>query len=439
MREASQEEGGVPRLFSGLRIVLFFVLFAAIFGGSIRARDIKEDILRFLIGKSNPSATQMETLDLNGDQVVNVADVISAEKQSPPVVSFTFPTQGISESVGTFNLTIATDLDFKGPVDIEFSGTAAIGTDYTTGALSSPIRIQGPLAQIPLTILNDAQAEPVKMIVVRIKDGVGYTVGDLSVCTLYLMDDDGAGNPAFFVASQSSMTEGSGTAQIQVGFGRAFNGTLKYAVVPASTATSGQDYTALSGSVAVNGSSATIAIPVLQDLEVEGTEQLFLNLEAGTGYQVFTPSSHILNIVDDEETWQGVFQVQDQARLDFQMELHRGADGQTQAFLVSDGNGTFPKGSLPVTLGWTEGTFSAQVAPFDIPKSQTMLDEDFKRGYQLNAANMMPSQYVSSDSIYGLYSEEILAVDRSASYLDRTISGGFLLIRGIQKVKMVEP
>jgi len=439
MRGSSRGGSKSRRLFSGLRMLFFLVFFVAFVNGPLRARATKGDILRFLVGGSNPSLTQLEALDLNKDQLVNVADVIYAEKQSPPKVSFTLSTLGISEAAGVLNLAIATDSDFKGAVNIAFSGTAVNGTDYTTGTLSSPVRISGPLAQVPLTILNDTQAEPVKMIVARIKSGEGYTVGDTAVCTIYLMDDDGVGNPAFFMAPESSIAEGGGTAQVQVGFGRSFNGTLKYVISPASTATSGQDYTALSGSVAVNGSSATIDIPILQDLETEGIEQVFINLEAGTGYTVFTPSSHILNIVDDEETWQGVFQVQDQARLDFQMELRRGADGQTQAFLVSDGNGTFPKGSLPVTLDWTERTFSAQVAPFDIPKSQTMLDEDFQRGYQLTAANMIPSQYVSSDSIYGLYTEEIRAVDRSASYLDRTISGGFLLIRGIQKVKMVEP
>jgi hypothetical protein len=147
----------------------------------------------------------------------------------------------------------------------------------------------------------------------------------------------------------------------------------------------------------------------------------------------------VLNIVDDEVTWKGVFQVQDQARLDFQMELQRGTDGQTQAFLVSDGNGAFPEGSLPLTLNWTDGAFSARIAPFDVPQSQTMLDENFQRSYELTASNMTPGQYVSSDYLYGAYAETLRAVNRSEAYLDRTIPGEFLLIRGAQKVKQVTP
>ncbi len=439
MRGLSRKDDGNLRRRQGAMRWVFLIVLALVMSGSLGARDSKEEILRFLIGKSNPSATQLETLDLNGDRQVNVADVIYAEKQLPPEIRFNLATQAVSENAGTFNLIIVTNPDFKGPVNIAFSGTAVIGTDYTTGNLTSPVRIAGPLTQIPLTILNDAQAEPAKMIVARILNGAGYTVGDMATCTIYLLDDDGLDNPAFFLASESTITEGDGTAQVQVGFGRAFNGTLKYSVTPASTATAGPDYTALSGSVAVNGSNATIAIPIVPDLEVEGIEQVFLKLEAATGYQVFTPASHVLNIEDDEVTWKGVFQVQDQARLDFQMELKRGPDGQTQAFLVSDGNGPFPEGSLPIALNWTDGAFSAQIAPFDVPQSQTMLDEDFQRSYELTASNMTPGQYVSSDYLYGAYTETLRAVDRAEAYLDRTIPGEFLLIRSAQKVKQVSP
>jgi hypothetical protein len=90
-------------------------------------------------------------------------------------------------------------------------------------------------------------------------------------------------------------------------------------------------------------------------------------------------------------------------------------------------------------LNWTDGAFSAQIAPFDVPQSQTMLDEDFQRSYELTASNMTPGQYVSSDYLYGAYTETLRAVDRAEAYLDRTIPGEFLLIRSAQKVKQVSP
>jgi hypothetical protein len=72
MRGLSRKDDGNLRRRRGALNRIFPVVLALVMCGSLGARDSKEEILRFLIGKSNPSATQLETLDLNGDQQVNV-------------------------------------------------------------------------------------------------------------------------------------------------------------------------------------------------------------------------------------------------------------------------------------------------------------------------------------------------------------------------------
>lgn len=76
--------------------------------------------------------------------------------------------------------------------------------------------------------------------------------------------------------------------------------TVNYLV--SGSATSGADFSPLSGSVDIldGQSSATIALTPLQDLLVEGNENVILTLTTGNGYNVGTPSSGAITITDND-------------------------------------------------------------------------------------------------------------------------------------------
>ncbi|MDC8000175.1 discoidin domain-containing protein [Aequorivita todarodis] len=80
------------------------------------------------------------------------------------------------------------------------------------------------------------------------------------------------------------------------------NGPLTVNYTVGGTASSGSDYTALSGTVTIpNGQqSGTITVIPVDDTEVEPVETVILTLSSGAGYTVGTPFSATVNIISDD-------------------------------------------------------------------------------------------------------------------------------------------
>ncbi|MEH6746388.1 MAG: Calx-beta domain-containing protein, partial [Maribacter arcticus] len=84
--------------------------------------------------------------------------------------------------------------------------------------------------------------------------------------------------------------------------------TVNYVVLPSSTASSGTDFAALSGNVDVTyseiagGSSFINVNTILQDLLVEGTETVVVEILSDAAYDLGTNNTAIVNILDDDTT-----------------------------------------------------------------------------------------------------------------------------------------
>ncbi|NNL09844.1 MAG: hypothetical protein HKP38_11530, partial [Croceitalea sp.] len=78
--------------------------------------------------------------------------------------------------------------------------------------------------------------------------------------------------------------------------------TINYTINASSTATAGDDYTALTGTVVIldTQSSATIALTPINDTDVEGDETVVVDLATGTGYDVGTPGSATVTISSED-------------------------------------------------------------------------------------------------------------------------------------------
>jgi hypothetical protein len=104
--------------------------------------------------------------------------------------------------------------------------------------------------------------------------------------------DDDAGEPANDGEFTVTSAEVAGSGGLVV----------NYTVDGTSTATSGSDYTALSGTVTIaeGESTAVIAVAVIDDTEVENTETVIANLSASSDYQVGTPGTATVNITSED-------------------------------------------------------------------------------------------------------------------------------------------
>jgi hypothetical protein len=103
---------------------------------------------------------------------------------------------------------------------------------------------------------------------------------------------------AYFVEAASTEVDRTVTRDVEIRFTDPFSGTLSYSV--AGSATPDVDYTALSGSLLVDGTSASIPVHILRDFLFEKQETVEITIEPGSGYTVGHPATHILTVQDIE-------------------------------------------------------------------------------------------------------------------------------------------
>lgn len=208
-------------------------------------------------------------------------------------------------TTGTFTVTLSSASSGTTTVNFIVSGSAASGSDYTAIGTSVDILDGNDTATITVTPIDDALVEANETVIVTLTTGSGYDVGSPDNATINITSDDSSGSEilASIVATDSLATEGS-TATYTVSLSEV-NSTGSPITVNYSNrghATSGSDYTALSGSVSIpNGSqTATITLTATDDSEIEPYEAVLVELENGTGYSIEGYNKAEVFIVDND-------------------------------------------------------------------------------------------------------------------------------------------
>ncbi|MGH7136469.1 MAG: Calx-beta domain-containing protein, partial [Pirellulales bacterium] len=235
------------------------------------------------------------------------ADVTILDSDVPTPGHFVVGAATFAENAGIATITVGRSGGAQGEAQVDYAtsdGTATAGADYTavSGTLSfSPGQT---LSTFTVPILPDNLVEGDETFFVTLSDPTGgATVGPL--------DEGGTqyDNPAVetisetagqvqFSAADYRVAENNATLTVTVVFtldpGAQLGGdpnTNNYAPVTVDysthdgTATSGADYTAVSGTLTINSylATQTFTIPILNDLLVESDETFFLTLSNATG------------------------------------------------------------------------------------------------------------------------------------------------------------
>jgi Calx-beta domain len=170
-------------------------------------------------------------------------------------------------------------------VSYTVTGTATSGTDYTALAGSITIPAGSTTATISIPVIDDAIVEVNETVIVTLNtvtSGTSTTVGTPAAATNTITSNDVS------TVSIASITNGNETGPV-AGVVRVTqtavttsNTVLTYTV--SGTATSGSDFTALSGTVTITAGATTanINIPVINDILVEGNESVIITLTAVT-------------------------------------------------------------------------------------------------------------------------------------------------------------
>lgn len=115
-----------------------------------------------------------------------------------------------------------------------------------------------------------------------------------------------------FAKPNSTAAEGISPHWLEIVFDRPFSGVVNYAVDPLGNTIAGTDFTlggiptAMSDSIYVNGTSASIPITISDDAVVSGQRAIIINLSLnGNTYFLGGWASHVLLLEDNDAWWTG--------------------------------------------------------------------------------------------------------------------------------------
>ena len=281
-----------------------------------------------------------------------------------PTVRFSSAASRAPEDAGTRNVTINLSPAPNTPLTLRYAvgGNAAGGDFSIAGSGTLSVGSGDTAATIAVTITDDIEDENDETVVLTLTSDATYTIGSPGAHTLTIADDDTT-PVAAFASGASSVGEGAGTVNVAVRLTPPpqEDVTVAYAVAD-GTATAGSDYTRPSGttlSFATGVSTATIAIPIIDDNAAEGAETVVLTLGGCTGCTLGRATQHTLTIRSSDNpptasdgtasTRPGqayAFQVQDFG--------YRDPDGDALAHVTVvtlPAQGTLELGGTPVTAG----------------------------------------------------------------------------------------
>ena len=215
---------------------------------------------------------------------------------------------------GLFTLSRTGNLNAALTVNFTVSGTATSVDDYY--ALGSSIVIPAGVSSVnlPVTVKDDLLKEGDETVVLTLTSG-SYFIGTQNVATVTIADND---MPIVSIAATASAAEAGlvpGAFTVTRTGDPSSSLTVYYSVSAQSTAASGSDYLALSGSVVIPAGQASAAVVVtpLQDSLAEGDEVVIVELSNNAGYLLGDAASASLTIVDDDVPTVTIALLQDNA------------------------------------------------------------------------------------------------------------------------------
>ncbi|WP_443943537.1 Calx-beta domain-containing protein [Pedobacter sp. AW1-32] len=204
---------------------------------------------------------------------------------------------------GTFVVTLSNPSYADTQLTFTLTGTATEGSDYTAITTKTvTIPANTTTITIPIQVLTDNLVEGTETVIATLTASNNATVGFSNVpATINILDNtkstvtvvattNGA-EPATAGLFTFTMTNAS-TTDTQINF------------TVTGTATSGVDYTSIGTSVTIKAGdkTATVSVPVLDDLLAEGNETVILTMAAATNNAAITASTTpaTVNIADND-------------------------------------------------------------------------------------------------------------------------------------------
>ena len=236
-----------------------------------------------------------------------------------PTVTLTTPLPTANElapvTAGSFRLTRTGDTSQPLVVNVNSAlGSATKTTDYTftpdyvaasLGFSTFTIPADSATLDVVVTPVVDALAEGPESVILQVGPGIGYVVQVPSAATVIIADDDTTLPKVSVSATVPNTTENSGTPMVlTVARTGTPTGPLTVYYTVSGTATSGVDFTPLSGSVTLPAGAATAAVNIspVNDALAETVESVVATLTADATYLVDAAASSATATIYDDDT-----------------------------------------------------------------------------------------------------------------------------------------
>ncbi len=257
---------------------------------------------------------------------------------------------------------------------------------------------------------------------------------------------------AEFVESISRATEGISPHAVDIRFDKPFFGVLKYTVSAESTANAPADFSPLSGSVVVSGTSASISIPWVDNTNSGATRLLFLQITNGPvdAYARGGRTRHTVVLSDNDSWWSAILKGKYSER-NVRIKLLRGPSTSHVIFVAGGGQdglpvlaseppnnrssqseGVVPTGIWPGTVAFDTATHLKIISP-PMPASSDGLFATSTGLTRTLTLESNPAVFATHFITNGFYSGTFTEVLRlpGANYLGCTNTGTFVLVRDI--------
>ena len=334
-------------------------------------------------GESEPDETVELTLRVGSGNNVGEESVhtLTITDNNLPMVAFEAAEASVSEKAGRHravitldpapheDLTIGYTVDSSGTATEGVHGQHGPGDDFTirdSGTVTVP-RGRNQVF-VPITIVNDADAEGDETLTLTLDSGDGYALDtSATIYELTILDDDAP--EVSFTAASGEPGEGSGTHVVLVRLDGQTDNPVTVGVNVSFPPNIGSDNTdvhsPIPGSVMIPAGmlETEIEITITDDNLNEADEVVVLTLEPGTGYSLSQgkPTEYTLTIVDNDADENTPVASRDHP--------HAHGQGSTH-FEVYEGHTRIP-------TWYVTGNFAGDVI-FQYVGGTATLDEDFR-------------------------------------------------------------
>ncbi|CAM2070029.1 YetA-like protein [Sulfidibacter corallicola] len=225
-----------------------------------------------------------------------------------PSVAFAQATGNGAETVTSVDVAVNLSAASQQTVTVDYAvtgGSAGNGADYDLAAGTLTFTPDQTTRNISFTVTNDAEDEGDETIEITLSNPGNAILGNPSVHTYTILDDDEPGGEPLVQFSQnsSSGSEAIANVALPVTITGTPTGTITidYAVTGGS-ATGGNDYTFTAGTLSFPQGTTTQNVPIaiVDDAEDENTETIQVTLSNPTNAQLGSNDVHTYSILDND-------------------------------------------------------------------------------------------------------------------------------------------